>query len=174
MLDNKLFIRYNKINIKKGAIFKMPENNDKKKYLEAEGCLNKNASGVKAELFNNGDYFFDKNDIVQTRYEMLRSVKKDGYSINIASEMFGVSRISFYKTNKSFEEKGIIGLLPIKKGPKSPHKLTDEVLNFIINEKELETDIKSDDLAEKVKKVFDLKIHPRTIEKTLAVRKKKQ
>ncbi len=152
----------------------MSENETKKYYLKKEGCLNKNASGIKAELFNNGSNFFDKNDLVQARYEMLRCVEKDGYAINAASEMFGVSRISFYKTKKAFEEKGIYGLLPEKKGPKRPHKLTDHVLHFIEGEKEAKPDLKANELADKVRQTFNLKIHPRTIEKALAVRKKKQ
>jgi len=152
----------------------MSENERKKNYLKKEGCLNKNASIIRAEIFNNGNSFFDKNDIVQTRYEMLRCVEKDNYTINAASEMFGVSRISFYKTKKAFEEKGMQGLLPQKKGPNSPHKLTDNVINFIESEKEAEPDLKSDELTDKVRQAFNLKIHPRTIEKALAVRKKKQ
>lgn len=152
----------------------MSKNEIKKNYLKKEGCLNKNASIIKAVIFNNENGFFDKNDIVQTRYEMLRCVEKDNCTINAASEMFGVSRISFYKTKKAFEEKGMQGLLPQKKGPNSPHKLTDNVINFIESEKEAEPDLKSDELADKVRQVFNLKIHPRTIEKALAVRKKKQ
>lgn len=152
----------------------MSENKTKKYYLKKEGCLNKNASGIKAELFNNGSNFFDKNDLVQARYEMLRCVEKDGYAINAASEMFGVSRISFYKTKKAFEEKGIYGLLPEKKGPKGPHKLTNHVIDFIEGEKKAKPDLKSDELADIVRQTFNLMIHPRTIEKALAVRKKKQ
>ncbi len=157
----------------KGCDDSMSESETKKYYLKKGGCLNKNASGIKAELFCNGSIFFDKNDVVQARYEMLRCVEKDGYAISTASKMFGVSRISFYKTKKAFEKKGVYGLLPEKKGPKGPHKLTDDIIYFIEGEKEAEPDLKAEELADKVRQNFNMKIHPRTIEKALADRKKK-
>ncbi len=152
----------------------MPENETKKYYLKKEGCLNENASRIKAELFDKGGDFFDKNDLVQVRYEMLRCVEKDGYAINVASEIFGVSRISFYKTKKTFEQKGIYGLLPEKKGPKRPHKLTEKIMRFIEAERKANPNLKSAELADMVRQTFDLSVHPRTIEKALAAGKKKQ
>ncbi len=152
----------------------MPINNEKKYYLEKEGCLNPNASKIKADIFNDENEFFEKTDIVQARYEMLRSVDKDGASINSASGMYGVSRISFYKTRKAFENKGLLGLLPQKKGPKKPSKLTPAVMDFLKSERKTDPKVKSDKLAEKILKEFGCSVHPRTIEKALASSKKKR
>lgn len=173
LFDGEQYLGYNKVNMMKGGDASMSEKETKKYYLKKEGCLNKNAAGIKAELFNSASNFFDKNDVVQARYEMLRCVEKDGYAINTASELFGVSRISFYKTKKAFDKKGIYGLLPVKKGPKGPYKLTAEVIFFIEAEKKANADIPADELADKVREKFNVKIHPRTIEKALVVSKKK-
>lgn len=151
----------------------MAINNEKKYYLKRESCLNKNAVNIKADIFNESNNFFDKNDIVQTRYEMLRSVEKEDFTINAASDMYGVSRISFYKIKKAFDKQGIQGLLPRKKGPKVPYKLTPDVISFLEDEIKADCQIKSDKLAEKMSEKFGYSVHPRTIEKVLFTGKKK-
>lgn len=148
-------------------------NDEKKYYLKKEGCININASNVKADIFNDGNNFFDKNDIVQTRYEMIRSVEKNKFSINAASDMYGVSRISFYKTKKAFDAYGIQGLFPKKKGPKAAYKLTPDVIRFLESEIKSDSQIKSDKLAKKVLEKFGYSVHARTIEKALLKGKKK-
>ena len=75
--------------------------------------------------------FFDPRDLVQVRYEMLRRHQDrrrrgDGGG----STAFGVSRQAYYVTEAAFEEKGIAGLLPRRRGPRRAHKCTDEILDF--------------------------------------------
>ena len=149
-------------------------NGEKKYNLKKEGCLNENASKVKADIFNGRNDFFDKDDIVQTRYEMLRCVEKDDCTVVDASDMYGVSRITFYKIKKLFDEQGIQGLLPGKKGPKKSHKLTPDVMKFLKDEIKAESSIKSVELADKIMHRFGYSVHPRTIEKALSARKKKR
>ena len=102
----------------------------KRRALDQSDTLNKNADKVTDPKFKNVA-FFDPNDIVQVKYEMLRSVQKDGAGIQQASRSFGFSRITFYKTGKAFNENGLAGLIPKKKGPRRAHKLSGEVMEFV-------------------------------------------
>ena len=78
----------------------------KRQALMQSGTLNKNAEKVADPKFRNMA-FFDLNDLVQVKYDMLRSAQKDGAGILKASETFGFSRITFYKINKAFKENGL-------------------------------------------------------------------
>jgi hypothetical protein len=48
---------------------------DKKEALQKMGALNKNPNKVKSKLFQEGGRFFDPNDKLQVKYEMLRAVQ---------------------------------------------------------------------------------------------------
>jgi len=145
----------------------------KREMLKQNGTLNKNADKVADPKFKN-IAFFDPNDIVQVKYEMLRSVKKDGTGVSKASETFGFSRITFYKVNKAFKESGLAGLLPRRKGPRRAHKLSGEVMEFVSRLVEQKPDIKSAELVEKIKDRFNLSVHKRSIERAILKSKKKQ
>ncbi|MGH8645863.1 MAG: helix-turn-helix domain-containing protein [Gammaproteobacteria bacterium] len=67
-------------------------------------------------------------DLVQVKYEMLRSVHLGTHRVVDAAEAFGFSRPVYYVTQTLFVREGLPGLLPHKRGPKQPHKLTEEVL----------------------------------------------
>jgi transposase len=95
--------------------------------LRAQGAAHPRPQVVTDPLFRDSA-FFDPNDLVQVKYEMLRSVDKDGRAVVDAAEAFGLSRPVFYVTRESFNREGLPGLLPRKRGPKRPHKLTDEAL----------------------------------------------
>jgi len=103
----------------------------KRQALLQSGTLNKNAAKVVDPKFRN-TAFFDPNDILQVKYEMLRLNQKDGTSVQKASKTFGFSRITFYKTEKAFKKSGLVGLLPRRKGPRWAHKLTGEVMVYKI------------------------------------------
>ena len=51
-------------------------NSGKRKLLQQQGVLNPNAAQVKDPLFQSSD-FFDAEDLVQVKYEMLRRVEID-------------------------------------------------------------------------------------------------
>jgi len=95
--------------------------------LQAQGAAHPHPETVTDALFRGGA-FFDANDLVQVKYEMLRSVEKDGRTVVEAAEAFGLSRPVYYVTRELFEREGLPGLLPRKRGPKRPHKLTEENL----------------------------------------------
>jgi len=147
-------------------------NTSKRRTLMQSGTLNKNAEKVADPKFRNLA-FFDPNDILQVKYEMLRSAQKEGTGILKASETFGFSRITFYKTGRAFKENGLAGLLPRKKGPRRAHKLSDEVMEFVSRLVEQKPDIKSSQIRQKIIDRFNLPVHKRSIERAIDRSKKK-
>jgi len=151
----------------------------KEKALRDCGALNTHP--VSDALFSNSD-FFDSRDLVQVKYEMLRRVHKEGEPVARAAASFGFSRPSFYKSSREFEEEGIPGLLPRKRGPRSGHKLTDDVLAFVEGLCTGEQPPGIPTLLDEVEKHFGIRVHRRTLEralkqsgkKTLLVPKSKQ
>jgi transposase len=138
--------------------------------LAEEGTLNPVPGKVQDPKFQDGE-FFDARDIVQVKYEMLRRVSVENASVTSATEEYGVSRPTYYQTRASFEEAGIAGLVPRKRGPQGPHKMRGAVLEFIQEQRIEGEPIRARHLAELIRKRFDLDIHPRTIERTVAVKK---
>ncbi|MCP4404328.1 MAG: helix-turn-helix domain-containing protein, partial [bacterium] len=68
---------------------------DKEKHLKDQGTLNPQAGAVKEPRFLENP-FFDPQDLIQVKYEMLRTVAQDGQSVKSVAENFGVSRPTFY------------------------------------------------------------------------------
>jgi len=145
----------------------------KRQSLLQSGTLNKSAAKVVDSKFKNMA-FFDPDDILQVKYEMLRSNQKDGIGVQKASKIYGFSRITFYKNEKAFKKSGLAGLLPRRKGPRRAHKLSGEIMEFVSRLVEQKPDIKSAELVEKIKDRFSLSVHRRSIERAIDRSKKKQ
>ena len=141
--------------------------------LAASGTVNPHAQDVQDPAFLNND-FFDRRDLVQVRYEMLRRVRTEGQSIAESATRFGVSRPTFYKVQADFDRDGLAGLLPVKRGPHGPHKITDEVLAFIEAAMAVEEGLDAPLLVERIAQHFGVAVHRRTVERALARRKKKR
>ena len=141
--------------------------------LRRQNCLNPHPETVTAPLFDASD-FFDTRDLVQVKYEMLRRVRVDGQPITESASAFGLSRPSFYQAQSGFELGGLGGLLPKKPGPRRSHKLSTEVVEFLENLCSDDPSLRPADLAERVLGRFGRKVHPRSIERALARRKKKR
>lgn len=144
----------------------------KKEQLNKHGCLNPHPEAVSDELFSS-DPFFDPHDLLQVKYEMLRRVQKDKLPASHAAENFGFSRVSFYQVQAAFKKKGLRGLLPRKRGPKDRHKLSEEVMSFINDIRKHEEGVRPDTLTKRIKQHFEIKVHPRSIQRALAAQKKK-
>ena len=141
--------------------------------LLAQGTINRRAPDVRDPAFQDSE-FFDPRDLVQVKYEMLRRVRSDGHAVADAAVSFGVSRPTFYKAQTDFERDGLAGLLPGKRGPHGPHKLTSKVMGFISRTIAKEPGLDAGALVERVEQELGLRIHRRTIERALARSKKKQ
>lgn len=153
----------------------MPENSlskAKPQTLRDFGTFNPGHAKVRHALFQNSE-FFDPQDLPQLKYETLRSVEKDGYSVAKAAREFGLSRPTIYQSQTHFRAGGFAGLLPAKPGPKEPHKLTSPVLAYLKELLQAEPSLKARQLVVRVRKRFQLKIHPRTIEKALKPKAKR-
>ena len=154
---------------------KPKETNDgKTDSLKKYGSLNPHPQKVTEKMFSDSETdFFDSRDLVQVKYEMLRAVEKDSQSVKQASEAFGFSRPAFYQAQSQFKQEGVIGLVKKRPGPKSAHKLTDEILFFIEENIEDDKPLRARKLAPLIKEKFGKDVHPRSIERAIARRKKK-
>jgi transposase len=138
--------------------------------LLEEGTLNSAPENVRDAKFRVSE-FFDPHDLVQVKYEMLRRVSIEKASVVSATEEYGVSRPTYYQTKASFEETGIAGLVPRKRGPHGPHKLQGAVLAFVQERLVAGEPIRARELARQIEEKFHLDVHPRTIERAVAVKK---
>lgn len=142
----------------------------KSEALRQQGALHPNPEIVRDEAFQR-EVFFDPRDLVQVRYEMLRRHKIDGKAVTEVAENFGISRQAYYLTEAAFEKKGIVGLLPRPRGPQRAHKCSDEILDFV---EQWRADTSAPGtVSEAVQKRFGISIHPRSLARALARRKKK-
>lgn len=149
--------------------------NEKANRLKQYGALNPHPEKVANELFVDSTLdFFDPEDLVQVKYEMLRSVDKEGRSVTAASKDFGFSRPAYYQAQSQFKEAGLTGLIRERPGPKSAHKLTAEIMEFIAEQVKESGRIRARKLALLVKERFGKEVHPRSIERALARKGKKR
>jgi transposase len=148
---------------------------DKTKCLKEYGALNPHPQEVTEKGFSDPALdFFDPRDLVQVKYEMLRAVEKDGYSVKQASEAFGFSRPAYYQAQSLLKQEGIVSLAKKRPGPKSAHKLTADVLDFIEENVKEGVPFRARKLAPLIKEKFGKEVHPRSIERAMERRKKKR
>jgi transposase len=144
----------------------------KSETLREHHALHRRPTDVTDELFLTHE-FFDPRDLVQVKYEMLRRVQVDRFSVSQAAETFGFSRPSFYQILAAFHHAGLPGLIAKRRGPKTAHKLTDEVLEYLQQLRALDEVLRSSELSEQVLKKFGVSVHPRSVERALLRRRKK-
>ena len=139
--------------------------------LRRQGVLNPDPKRVRAPWFQSGE-FFDPRDLVQAKYEMLRHVRVDGASKAEAAALFGLSRPTLYHAEVAFARDGLAGLLPRQRGPKGAHKLTAAVMAFVAQRLQSDPSVRTHSLAREIKSRFGLSVHPRSIERARARKKK--
>jgi len=138
----------------------------KRSLLCQQGTLNPRPDEVQHESFRHSD-FFDPEDLLQVKYEMLRQVDIDKQPVSQAAKAFGFSRPSFYQAQAAFQEAGLAGLLPQKRGPRSGYKLTGELMQFVTQLRAAEPEISTSQLAKQVAQRFGVSVHPRSIDRQL-------
>ncbi len=148
---------------------KKPED-PKRKALREQGTPNRHPEKVTGGLFQENE-FFDPRDLIQVKYEMLRRVSAKDKAASEEARAFGFSRPSFYQAKSAFDEEGLFGLVPKKRGPRGGHKLTEEVVKFLRLVLEEEGPLGSQQLAEKIRDRFGLRVHRRTVERALGKKK---
>lgn len=145
----------------------------KEEALRAARALNPRPEAVTAPEFSASE-FFDARDLVQVKYEMLRQARQDGSTVTDAAAAFGFSRPSFYEAKTAYEQAGIPGLLPKRPGPRRAHKLSEDIVDRLIEAAAAEPSLSSSDLADLAHSEFAVRVHPRSVERALARRPKDQ
>jgi len=138
----------------------------KEESLRETGSFNKRHMDVSAGIFKDSQ-FFDARDLVQVKYEMLRTVGSGGSSVADAAGEFGFSRKTYYQVDKAFGEGGLSALVPKKTGPKGPNKLRGEVSGFIDTYMESHERTGAKEVAARMEAETGVRVHPRTIERYL-------
>ena len=137
-------------------------------------ALNPRPEMVHDPAFSSGNPFFDRRDLVQVKYEMVRRVRSDGQGVSQSATAFGFSRPSYYAIQARFDEGGLPGLVGQRPGPKRAHKLSEEVVDFLERSRAEQKAANAPALAALVRERFDLSVHPRSVERALERRRKKQ
>lgn len=135
--------------------------------LRAERSLNPRPEAVVDEEFL-ASGFMDARDVVQVKYEMVRRVRVDGEAVTAAARAFGFSRPTFYEAAEALERSGLAGLVPARPGPRRAHKLTEEVVGYVLSRLDDDPSLSSTDLAAAVEDRFGISVHPRSVERALA------
>ena len=91
----------------------------------------------------------------------------EGRPVGTTVATFGFSRMTLHHLRKRFEAEGMTGLLPRYKGPRRAHKLTEEVLVFVVQTLEAEPDLRTADLPRRVEETFGFSVHVRSIERVI-------
>jgi transposase len=147
----------------------------KRHALRRAGLLNPKAAQVRSPLFKR-IAFFDAEDKLQVKYEMLRCHEVDRIAISEAASLFGYTRQGFYQIQRGFREAGMAGLLGKKRGRKGPLKCTPAVVTFLARQKQAEPELSGRELSERLLEQHGIELHRRTIEKMVSAlprRKKK-
>ena len=148
-------------------------NSRKRHALQQQGCLNPRPEQVADPLFQQSD-FFDTSDLVQVKYEMLRRVQIDQQPISQAAAAFGFSRPTYYQAELDFQEQGLFGLIPEKRGPRRAHKLTPQVLEYVRQIRSERPSLSIAQVGAAIQERFGVTVHPRSIERALARQEKKR
>ena len=140
--------------------------------LRDNGTYNHSVGEVTDSLFVGDGEFFNPHDLVQVKYEMLRSVRAENLAVTHAAAAFGFSRVSYYQTLHAFQQHGMNGLLSRPHGPRRAHKLNDEVMAFVDACRQEEPDKEAEGLVSMIQREFGLRVHVRSLQRALTRRKK--
>jgi len=132
----------------------------------------KHGQKIHDEFFT-GHSFFNSEDQMQVKYEMLRQAKLEGKSVKETAASFGFSRVAFYQIRNRFEENGLAGLLPQQRGPRGAHKLTNEIMEYVERTLVQDPSLRAQTLVKLVKEHYGISVHRRSIERALVRRQKK-
>lgn len=141
--------------------------------LRGAHALNGRPQAVSDPAFSSGNPFFDRADLVQVKYEMVRRVAAESAAVTQTAAAFGFSRPSFYAIQAVFERGGLPALLPQRPGPRHAHKLGEEVVDLLERERAADPSANAAGLAAILRERLGFSVHPRSIERALERRRKK-
>jgi transposase len=135
-------------------------------FLDQRGALHPHPQRVQDALFRSST-FFDPRDLIQVRYEMVRRFRVNGHAASEVAHSFGVSRQSLYLLAQAFQDRGLPGLFPGKRGPKAASKCTDEVLAFARARLAESPCLSTDELLSDIQQRLGIHLHRRTLQRRL-------
>lgn len=142
------------------------DDTEKQDRLREAGTLNRTPERVGDPMFAVGD-FFDARDLLQVRYEMVRLVRLGEATLGQAAARFGVSRPTCFRMVKAFDGGGLQELVPARRGPRGPHKISPEMLRFVEDYRAVHGRVGARRLAPLIEAEFGVRVHPRGLEKAL-------
>lgn len=146
--------------------------NPKIEALRQHASLNPKPDAVNDKLFISNE-FFDPCDLLQVKYEIVRRVRLEAQPINQVAQKFGFSRPTVYQALHAFEKGGLAALLPRRPGPRHAHKLSEEIVNFLVKTLAEEPGLKTVNLVSILWDRFELSVYPSSVERALRRHKKK-
>lgn len=148
----------------------------KRRILREARAFNPQPERVKAAAFATHP-FFDAEDKVQVKYEMLRARELEGVGVTRACAQFGFSRESYRQILRRFRQEGIPGLFGQKRGRKTPLKATAQIREFLRAERDRQSGSSVQELIARCRDERGVALSRRTVFRILAeetVGKKKQ
>ncbi len=139
---------------------------DKSERLQRSRTLNPNPEAVSDLLFECSP-FFDPRDLLQVRYEMIRSHTK-GTTLAAVAARYGMSVPTCVRVKRAFQAGGLQALIPERLGPRGSHKITPEILEFAEYCRALPDAVSVRKLAEMIRERFDVTIHYSSLHQALS------
>ena len=140
----------------------MNKKQNKRQILKKAKALNPHPEHVTAAIFKTHP-FFDSEDKVQVKYEMLRAREVEGALLTETCSKFGFSRESYRHIRRRFHLEGMAGLFGHKRGRKGPVKATEELKGFIRSEHARERSVTAEELARRCYQELGVTISRRTV-----------
>jgi transposase len=138
----------------------------RRQFLATEGLLNSKPEQARHPLFRTHP-FFDPLDLVQVRYEMLRSARVEGTSVADTVRLFGFSRQYFYDQERKFMDRGVAGLLSAPQGRTPLLARNQEIVSFIVQRKMSQPELTGEDLRQEIQATFRVACSRRTVERII-------
>ena len=133
--------------------------------LRQSGTLNPRPEAVSDLLFQDSE-FFDPRDLLQVRYEMVRAAAA-GAALKDTAVRFGTSVPTCVRANRAFRENGLQGLIPKRRGPRGPHKITAEILAFVEEYRRKHGRVGLAKLVPLIAETFGVTVHARGLYRAL-------
>ena len=145
----------------------MSSKTSKRQALQQVRAFNPHPEQVKAQRFETYA-FFDPEDKVQVKYEMLRQREVDRAPLVVSCREFGFTRESYRQVLERFRSEGMGGLFGRKPGRRQPLKVSESVRNWLRNEHGREESLGADELARRCAEQTGVRLSRRTVYRVLA------
>jgi transposase len=132
--------------------------------LKRARCLNPQPERVQDEYFTKQPEFFDPQDIVQVKYELLRRCEVEGREIASTCQDFGFSRTTYYKAQQAFYQGGLPRFMGKQRGRQNPIKVNETVRGFLIAEKAKNNRLSAREMVQMLKQRHNVQLTERMIQ----------